>query len=140
MSDTFRLEIYEADSVFFVGDVESLTVPVPDGEYGVMAHHENIVIALVPGIAHYIVPGEKLHYASVSNGMMRVENNHVLVLVETAEHPHEIDEDRALANAEAARENMQNKESKRQYRIAEVSLQREMARLKLKRHLRDMGS
>ena len=72
--------------------------------------------------------------------MMRVENNHVLVLVETAEHPHEIDEDRAKANAEAAREDMQNKESKLEYRIAEVSLQREMARLKLKRHLRDLGS
>ena len=34
---TFMTRVYEADNTFFVGELESLTIPTVDGEYGVLA-------------------------------------------------------------------------------------------------------
>ena len=45
--DTFGLRIIASDKVFFNGRCKKLTIPAPDGEKGVLAHHENMVIAVV---------------------------------------------------------------------------------------------
>ena len=128
----FPLAIYESDGIFFEGDAQSLTIPAEDGEYGVQALHENVVIAVVPGILRYTTEEGEVCYASVSNGMLRVEDGDVLVLVETAEHPEEIDAERAKRKEQEAREAMLAKRSLREFQMAEAQLKREMARLKLK--------
>ncbi|MBP3296620.1 MAG: ATP synthase F1 subunit epsilon [Lachnospiraceae bacterium] len=129
--NTFHLKIYESDSAFFEGEAEIAVIPVEDGEYGVMAGHENAVVAVMPGIMHYRPVGGEMQYASVGNGMLRVEKNDVLVLVETAERPEEINEARARAAEAEAREAMLQKKSYQEYRLAEIQLERELARLKL---------
>ena len=129
--NTFHLKIYESDSAFYEGEAEIVVIPASDGEYGVTAGHENAVIAVVPGIMHYRPKGGEMQYASVGNGMLRAEKDDVLVLVETAERPEEIDAARARAAEEEARENMLQKKSYQEYRIAEMQLERELARLKL---------
>lgn len=45
--DTFGLRIIASDKVFFNGRCKKLTIPAPDGEKGVLAHHENMVIDLL---------------------------------------------------------------------------------------------
>ncbi|MBR5421747.1 MAG: ATP synthase F1 subunit epsilon [Lachnospiraceae bacterium] len=127
----FPLAIYESDGIFFEGEAQSLTVPAADGEYGVQALHENVVLAVVPGILHYIDEDGKTCYASVGGGMMRVEDGDVLVLVETAERPEEIDEERARRSEQEAKEAMLAKRSMQEYYIAETKLKREIARLEL---------
>ena len=89
--DTFQLNILAASSVFYEGECESLVVPTPDGKRGVLAHHSNAIAAISPGELSYTVPGEKPRLAAVSHGMIKIEDNHVLVLVETAEKPEDID-------------------------------------------------
>ena len=102
---TFSTRIYEADSPFFEGELESLIIPTVDGEYGIQARHRNLVIAIVPGIMKYRPAGAKEFLrASVSEGMVRIEDGDVLILVNTAERPEEIDEERARARAEEAKE------------------------------------
>ena len=127
----FELKIYESDGIFYEGEVVSVTVPAHDGEYGIWADHENVVMAVVPGIMRFTTFEEKTYYASVSNGMFRVDDGNVLVLVETAEHPEEIDVERARRKEKEARDAMQNKASLREYRLAELKLKRELVRLKL---------
>ena len=127
----FNLKIYESDGVFYEGEAIKVTIPAYDGEYGIWADHENVVMAVVPGILRYTDFEEKTHYASVSNGMFRVDEGDVLVLVETAEHPEEIDVERARRKEQAARDAMQAKTSLREYRLAEMQLKRELVRLKL---------
>lgn len=83
--DTFQLNILSASSAFYEGECESLVVPTPDGKRGVLAHHSNAIAAISPGELSYTVPGEKPRLAAVSHGMIKIEDNHVLVLVETAE-------------------------------------------------------
>lgn len=129
--NSFNLRIYESDGVFYEGEVIKLTIPAYDGEYGIWAGHENVVMAVVPGILRFTTFEEKTYLASVSNGMFRVEDGDVLVLVETAEHPEEIDVERARRKEKEARDAMLEKKSLREYRLAEMQLKRELVRLKL---------
>jgi F-type H+-transporting ATPase subunit epsilon len=64
--------------------------------------------------------------------MMRVEDGEVLILVDSAEWPDEIDAERVKAKEAAAREAMLQKKSAREYTLAEASLKRAVARLKVK--------
>lgn len=43
---TFSLKIISTDKVFYDGKCEYLVIPTIDGEKGILAHHENMVIAL----------------------------------------------------------------------------------------------
>ena len=67
--NTFPLRIYESDGIFYEGEAQSVTIPAEDGEYAVMALHENTVVAVEPGILHYVTDEGELFYASVSNGL-----------------------------------------------------------------------
>ena len=130
---TMHLDFYKADGVFYEGEAEYLSVPTNGGEYGVMAGHENVVVAVVPGILRYRLPGEEMKMASVSNGMMRVEDGQVLILVESAERPEEIDERRAEEEAAAAREAILQKRSIEEFSLAEAMLVRATNRLRVRR-------
>ena len=70
--DTFGLRIIASDKVFFNGRCKKLTIPAPDGEKGVLAHHENMVIAVVVGIARMeSTEGEVTEIAVGSEGYDR---------------------------------------------------------------------
>lgn len=128
----FTLKILEADGCFFDGQVVSLIVPTSEGSYGIQAHHENMIAAVVPGIVKYTTPeGERLH-AAIANGFMKIENNEVLILAEAAEKPEEIDEKRMLKEVEDAREEMLQKKSIEEYKIAQARMARAINRLKVK--------
>ena len=128
------LDFYKADGVFYEGEVEYLSVPSIDGEYGVMAAHENVVVAIVPGILRYrFSADEPFLEVAVSDGMMRIEDGKVLILVESAERPEEIDEHRAQREAEEAMEAMLQKKSVEEYALAEAIMYRATNRLRAKR-------
>ena len=78
-----------------------------------------------------------LRIASVSEGMVRIEDGDVLILVNTAERPEEIDVERARARAEEAKEIMLQKRSMQEYYQAEATLRRAMIRLKLSNSVND---
>ena len=46
---TFSLKIISTDKVFYDGKCEYLVIPTIDGEKGILAHHENMVIAVEIG-------------------------------------------------------------------------------------------
>lgn len=92
----FNIRILAADHVFYEGPCESLNVPTTHGLFGILANHSNIISAIVPGKLSFRIPGEENQYAAVSEGLLKVENNEVLVLVDSAERPEEIDANRAL--------------------------------------------
>ena len=135
----FRLHIFAADRVFFEGDCVSLIVPTVHGQYGVQAHHSNMIAALVPGMLTYRrEPGESC-VAAVSAGLIKVEDNDVLVLVDAAERPEDIDAIRARRAADAAREELLQKRSLQEYRAAQAMLARAINRLRVKKHEGLMG-
>ena len=132
--NSFRLHIFAADRVFFEGNCVSLIVPTNHGQYGVQAHHSNMIAALVPGMLTYRLPEGESHNAAVSAGMIKVEANDVLVLVDAAERPEDIDAIRARRKADEAREILLQKRSQQEYRTAEATLARALNRLRVKDH------
>ncbi|MCQ2461798.1 MAG: ATP synthase F1 subunit epsilon [Clostridia bacterium] len=131
--NTFYLEILSAERPFFEGECESLTIPTPDGLYGILANHVNAVYAVSPGELTYREPDGENVIAFSSYGIAKVENNRVLVLVETVELPEEIDEIRALQAAHDAKEALLQKQSIISFKVAESQLARSLSRIKVKK-------
>lgn len=131
----FEVSVLAADGTFYQGDCQSLIVPTLRGQYGVLAHHSNTVAAVVPGELFYTLPDKPQATAFVSSGLMKIENNKVLILVDSAERPEEIDENRAKRAAEAAREALLQKHSKQEFRMTQAYLARALNRLRVKEHL-----
>ena len=132
--NTFRLHIWASEKPFYDGDCLSLIIPSVDGKYGIMAHHSNTITAIVPGELTFTTADGKTQIAAVSEGLVKIENNDVLVLVETIERPEEIDANRAKVAAEAAKEAMMQRLSRREYYTTRLTLARAMSRLQVKGH------
>ena len=132
--EVFQVHILAADRNFYEGPCESLTISTSDGEQGILAHHSNMIAAVLPGILRYRVPGEPEQVAAVSPGMVKVESNDVLVLVDSAERPEEIDAARARREADEAREALLQQRSRQEYQLAQASLARALNRLRVKAH------
>ena len=88
---TFSLKIISTDKVFYDGKCEYLVIPTIDGEKGILAHHENMVIAVEIGELRFRKPDGEWVTAVVSKGFAEIVNNRASVLVNTAERPEDID-------------------------------------------------
>ena len=130
--EVFRVHILAADKNFYEGPCVSLTIPAIDGEQGILAHHSDMIAAIVPGMLRYQTPDSPVQLAAVSSGMVKIEKNDVLVLVDSAERPEEIDAARARREADEAREAMLQQRSRQEYQLAQASLARAMNRLRVK--------
>lgn len=133
--NTFHLRVLASDDLFFEGECDNLVVPCPDGSFGIQARHANMISAVSPGELRYRpADGDQAsqeQIAAVSSGLVKVENNDVLVLVDTAEHPEEIDTNRARRAADAAKEALLQKRSIQEYKVAQYNLARAMSRLRV---------
>lgn len=130
--NTFNLHILAADKTFYEGECDSLVIPTLQGQYGIQAFHRNTIAAIVPGLLELRTHSNEKIIAAVSNGLVKIEDNEVLILVDTAEHPEEIDINRAKRAADEAKEAILQKKSIQEYRLAQANLARAVSRLKVK--------
>ncbi len=130
---TFKVHLLSANRTFYEGECESLVVPAVDGQYGVLAGHSNAITAIVPGKLAFRAPGGDVQEAAVSSGIMKIEDNDVLVLAESILRPEEIDEERAEREAADAREALLQKLGRQQYYSAQAQLARAVTKLKIRR-------
>ena len=122
-SNTFSLKIISANRVFFTGRCQSVIVPGYDGQKEVLAHHENMVIAVNEGEMRFLPEGEeKWQYAVVGIGFIEIVNNRVTLLIDIA---------RAQEAKERALEKIRQKQSIQEYYHTQASLSRAMARLRV---------
>ena len=130
--ESFQVHVLAADRTFYEGPCVSLTIPTSDGEQGILAHHSDMIAAVLPGTLRYQTPEGPVQLAAVSSGMVKIEKNEVLVLVDSVERPEEIDAARARREADEAREGMLQKKSRQEYQLAQASLARALNRLRVK--------
>jgi len=69
---TFSLKIISTDKVFYDGKCEYLVIPTIDGEKGILAHHENMVIAVEIGELRFRKPDGEWVTAVVSKGFAEI--------------------------------------------------------------------
>ncbi len=129
----FRLMILAANRPFYDGPCESVTIPATDGDMQFLANHNKHIGAIVPGALRFRKPGGSNQTVAVGNGIVRVSGEDVLVLVDVALWPEEIDEVRAQERADAAMEAMRQDQSIREYRLAQGNLARTLSLLRVKK-------
>ena len=129
--NTFSLLVLAAEKPLYDGECTSLVIPTANGQYGIQPMHSNMIAAIVPGMLKITSPSGEETVAAVSEGLVKVENNHVLLLVDTAERPEEIDINRASRAAAEAKEAILQKKSIQAYRAAQAKMARAMNRLKV---------
>lgn len=130
--NTFSLTVFAAEKPLYEGDCISLVFPTDEGLQGIQAMHNNMIAAIVPGTLRIKKPDGQEIIAAVSEGLIKVENNQVLLLVDTAERPEEIDENRARRSAAQAKEAILQKKSRQDYYAAQAKMARAVSRLKVK--------
>lgn len=133
MAATFQLEIVTPTAVIDCGQVDYLRAPSEDGLFGIMAHHTRAMMTLGVGEVKVTVGGKDTFYAT-NGGYADIHGNNVQLLVETAEEASSINDARAKAAADRARERLHG-ESRRDidHARAESSFARAMNRLDVTR-------
>ena len=139
---TFKLQIMASDHTVYDGDAVSVSLPTTEGSVGILADHSNVIMAVVPGTIEYVPVGEAASEMGlsgrqsvvVSDGLLKVEGGEVMILVDTAERPEDIDEARAIRAEEKAREELKRVSNNRDHAMVEAELSRALSRIKASKH------
>ena len=126
--NSFILNITTSSGEFYQGNCESMVLPVKDGVYGVQAGHSPVLVAIHMGMLKFTVDGETREIL-VGDGIAEVTPTFVLLLVDSAERPEDIDKNRAEAARIRAEERLQHKQSMHEYYQTKIALDRAMQRL-----------
>ena len=126
--NSFILNITASSGEFYQGSCESMVLPVKDGVYGVQAGHSPVLVAIHMGMLKFTVDGETREIL-VGDGIAEVTPTFVLLLVDSAERPEDIDKNRAEAARIRAEERLQHKQSMHAYYQTKIALDRAMQRL-----------
>ncbi len=126
--NSFILNITASSGEFYQGSCESMVLPVKDGAYGVQAGHSPVLVAIHMGMLKFTVDGETREIL-VGDGIAEVTPTFVLLLVDSAERPEDIDKNRAEAARIRAEERLQHKQSMHEYYQTKIALDRAMQRL-----------
>ena len=136
--NTFYLRVISSNKIFFDGRAEKIVLPLEDGEkavpdlsYAVLAHHENMVIATSIGEIRITTSKGEQVVGVVGEGFVQIVNNRVVLIVDSAEKPEDIDRVRAKEAKIRAEERLRQKESLKEYKQSEASLARALTRLKV---------
>ena len=126
--NSFILNITASSGEFYQGSCESMVLPVKEGVYGVQAGHSPVLVAIHMGMLKFTVDGETREIL-VGDGIAEVTPTFVLLLVDSAERPEDIDRNRAEAARIRAEERLQHKQSMHEYYQTKIALDRAMQRL-----------
>ena len=141
-----------SDHMVYDGDALSVTLPTTEGSIGILAQHSNLIMAVIPGTIEYVPYGKAAQEAGlsgrqtiiVSDGLLKVENGEVMILVDTAERPEDIDEARARRAEEQARaiidEAVVTAETKKREGLLEIKEESIKAKNELDKEIKDRRS
>jgi F-type H+-transporting ATPase subunit epsilon len=99
----FDVSVVTPDGPAYDGEAEMLIVPGQAGEIGVLARHAPLVATLKAGSTRVHLGGNEVLEFATGPGFFKVEFDRALALVDDAVNVKEIDDDRATAQLEAAR-------------------------------------
>ena len=140
MAAVFQLDVLAASVPFFQGKCVSAVIPVVDGEYGVLAGHSNAVGAVCAGELRFETEDGEHRRAAVAPGLFKIDGDRVLLLLDAAEWPEDIDVNRALRARREAEEELRQKRSMAEYQLAQGNLARALNRLRISGRAVSSGS
>ena len=136
MADTLHLEIVTAGGAAVDTQAQQVTLPLADGEAGILPGHAPLLGALVSGVVRY-TSGSAEHYCAVSPGTVNVAAN--TVLARTAEPAPDIDLPRAEAALRRAESDLEVRGMEMNVSTAEAARARAHARIRAVKLWRENG-
>lgn len=130
MADNFELNIITPDRVFYRGEASMVEFNTTEGEVGILKNHIPMTFFIKPGILTIYEEGETKE-AALHAGFAEVLPEQVTIMAEIIEWPSEIDEQRAQAALERAKDRIDHKESATDIARAETALARAVARIEV---------
>ena len=127
---SYKLKIVTPEKTFFDGEAEQITIRTTEGDIGILANHIRYVCNIVAGpLKVKDESGER--EAALSEGILKVSDKGVTVLVSTAEWADEIDLERAERAKQKAEDILSNKSRADEFERAEIKLKRALARISI---------
>ena len=129
--NVFALRILTATREMYSGNCKALIINEKDGQKEILANHENMVLSVAEGEISFQKENSDEWIRAISGkGFAEIINNSVILLLETAEKPDEIDVARAKRAKERAEEQLRQKQSLREYYHTRASLARALGSIK----------
>lgn len=132
MANTFLLKIITPCHDVYNGEVEKINLKSVDGEFQILAHHQNMLASTVPSIATFKDANGNDEELFISKSIVQINNNEVTISSDAAEFEEDIDEVRAQEAMERAQNRLKEVGVYNKQR-AETALLRAKERLKLKK-------
>jgi F-type H+-transporting ATPase subunit epsilon len=126
-----KLELITPTKKVLSEEVDEIVAPGSLGQFGVLPGHTPMLTTLLVGELSYR-QGEQRHYVAVNWGYVEVENDQVVILVETAEAADEIDLERArraMSRAEKALSELSPED--KNFRVRQAALERALVRIQV---------
>jgi F-type H+-transporting ATPase subunit epsilon len=130
---TFRLEIATPDSRIFDAEVESVTLPVEEGEIQILAGHVPLLTRLVTGPVEVGMPDGQLEFLVLGEGFARVTPTHVALLSDEAVHARDVDEIEVEEARRKAEARLQDQLSAEEHAAVSAIMAHAIAKLHIKR-------
>jgi len=129
MAANFLLEVVTPYGLVLSQEVEEITAPGTEGEFGVLPGHTPFFTTLKIGEIMYRA-GKNPQHIAVAWGFVEVLHDKVTILAEAAELPEAIDVERAKRAKERAEKNLKQLTSEeKEYFTAVAALERAMNRI-----------
>lgn len=123
----------------FSEEIDEALIPTKNGQIGILPNHIPIVSLVEPGEIILLNNGKETPLA-ISGGFVQVGNNTVTILADVAEYVHEIDEEKAEEARRRALERLKEETlSEEEFAYLSSQIERELARIKVKRKYKDVG-
>jgi F-type H+-transporting ATPase subunit epsilon len=134
---TLKLEIVTPEEKVYSEDVNMVTLPGSEGEFGVYPKHVPLLTTLKPGELRVVKDGREIALA-VGEGFVEIQADAVSILTDMALEAEKIDEAAAEKAVERAKAAMKEDHSAEEVAAIQASLQKALAQLHVK-HRRHHG-
>ena len=136
---TLRLEVVTPDAKTYSEDVDMVTIPGLDGEFGILPLHVPLITALQPGELRILKNGQETFLAT-GGGFAEVLPDRVSILTDMAVRSAEIDEATAQAAMDRAKTALADKSIGTEAQAAaEAAIAQSLAQLNVKRRRHGSG-
>jgi F-type H+-transporting ATPase subunit epsilon len=130
--------IVTPEKVIYQDEVDQVTIPAVDGEITILPEHTPLVTLMQAGALRVKKEGAEVLMA-VSSGFVEVrQNNHLVILADTAERAENLDIERAEEGRKREEKILTEKQtlSDEDFAAVKANLEKEFARLKVARKYR----
>jgi F-type H+-transporting ATPase subunit epsilon len=133
-----KFSIVTPERIVFEETVRQVTVPTTEGEITILPDHIPLVSVLKAGVVELKRLDGETEIMAVSGGFLEVLPDKVVILADTAEMAHELDESRIEAAKKRAEDRKQENADDVKFTEASVMIEKQLARSKAVKRWRQL--